>query len=109
MKIEEVGKGLLNALDTASSGGITKIVKYCRENAYDGHVSVQTHFEGLDKESMVLFIQAFKGDETVFFTKANLTGSAQILGWNLYIAERVASARTGLASANVNIALAETG
>ena len=100
MKINEVGEGLIHELDKAANGALSRIQEHCQEHGYEGHITVETHLESLAEGEMLLLIQVFDGDQTTFFTSAKLKGSAQVLGWNLYLTERCNVARQKLSGAD---------
>ena len=105
MQIQELDSKTLEALDTGN-GTFRSLLTMHESYGYDIHLSVQTHLEGLPDGEMKLFIQIVEGTETKDFAIARLVGAeAQIIGWNIYLHDRLSSARVNIGRANLKLDL----
>jgi len=103
MKLSEIDERTQERLDRICGGVFTNI-KDCIANDCEIHLSVQTSIEGLKDDQMKLFILVTDGaGDTSAYAIAKLKGSAQILGWNLYLTDLMASARSHVSRAQNTI------
>jgi hypothetical protein len=93
MQVEKIRAGLFQALDKATQGKLTNVWKHCETKGWALDLSVVTYLDGLPDKDMKLYITGFGQDTTHLFTQSNLEGKARLLGWNLYMADKLASAR----------------
>jgi hypothetical protein len=106
MKVEKIGTGLFRALDEATQGKLTEVWKHCQGKGWELDLSVVTYLDGLPDKDMKLYVTAVGDDTTHLFCQAPLEGAARKLGWNLYLADKLASARGHVRKAEGKIAQA---
>jgi len=99
LPFEAVDAELLNALDVATGGVIEAFRVYCCQRGYVAHLGVVTPLDTGEDGGMQLYLQALDGSRTMLYASASLSAPAEILGWRLYLEERVFSARLHLARA----------
>jgi hypothetical protein len=76
-------------LDEATSGLFTRML-----DTYDEvHLTAQTHLDGLSLGEMKLYVTIINKGDTVDYAVAKLGGSAVLVGWEIYIGDKIASAR----------------
>lgn len=109
MQVKDLSEGAFKALDQACGGVFKSLQAFCLATQCQAHLSVQTHLEGLEHDEMKLYVQVVHGDETRDFAIAKLEGSAQLIGWDIYLHDRVDSARNYLDRANSKIEQASEG
>jgi hypothetical protein len=108
MKASEVGK-FYDPLNDASRGRFRALHHLCETEGWDLNLWVQTHLDGLSDKEMKLYFQATEKDRTKLFFYVTLADTeSQILGWNLYLQDKISSARNSLTSAEAKILLAES-
>lgn len=106
MKATETGR-LYDRLNDASQGRFRALHSLCESEGWDLNLWVQTHLDGLPDKEMRLFFQASQDDRTKLFFHITLADKeAQILGWNLYLQDKISGARNSLTSAEEKILLA---
>jgi hypothetical protein len=93
MNIKSIPNPLLSALNDASRGRIDQITNLCDAEGWELDLSCVTYLNGLPAKEMRLCVTAFHGDQTTLFIQAPLGGAARKLGWNLYLTEKLATAR----------------
>jgi hypothetical protein len=103
MQIQALSEGAFAALDTACNGIFGHLQDFCTTHRYQAHLTIQTHLEGLQKGEMKLYIQVTDGNETKDFAIARLEGSAKIIGWDIYLHDRLDSAKSYLGRADEKI------
>jgi len=104
MKLTDVSKPMRDQLDLASDNLFTSLENYCLDNDCEVYLNVQTRLEGLEKGQMKLFVQIVDDGDTLDYAVINLReGSAQLIGWNIYLDDVMESAKSHLASAHNNI------
>jgi hypothetical protein len=103
MQVSSVTTGLFQALDEATHGKLHEVWDHCKSKDYELHLSVISYLDGLPGDQMKLYVQAFKDGESKLFAQANLEGEARVLGWNLYLYDKLASARGNIRKAKEKI------
>lgn len=106
MQVEKIGTGLFRALDEATQGKLKDVWKHCQDQGWELDLSVVTYLDGLSDKDMKLYVTAVGDDTTHLFCQAPLEGAARVLGWNLYLADKLASARGHVKRAEKKIDLA---
>jgi hypothetical protein len=106
MQVEKIGTGLFRALDEATQGKLTDVWLHCQAKGWGLDISVVTYLDGLADKDMKLYVTATGDDTTHLFCQAPLEGKARVLGWNLYLADKLASARGHVRKAERKIAQA---
>ncbi len=100
MNVLDIPRPLLDALDAAAGGRIGEVRRRCEAERWALDVTCVTHLEGLPEGDMKLRVTASDGARVTLFLEANVEGSARVLGWNVYLTERMAEVRRSLAGAN---------
>ena len=99
MRLIDIDAETRQELDTAAGGIFAELQVYCEVNRYEAHLTIQTHLDGLEKDEMKLYIQIVGGLETLDYAVARLGGKAKIIGWNIYLHDTLASAKTSITRA----------
>jgi hypothetical protein len=105
MQIQDLDQPTFRTLDDACGGTLQALLTLHESQGYEVHLSVQSHIEGLKDGEMKLYFQVISEGETKDFAIARLNGSAQIIGWNIYLHDRLSSAKVNLNRANLKIDL----
>ena len=108
MELTDIDSTTWRQLDNACGGVLGSLEAYCIANGCQASLTVQTHLEGLEKGQMKLFLQIVKDGETADYAVARMEGSAQIIGWNLYLHDIMESARNHLDRAVSKVDTMET-
>jgi hypothetical protein len=96
MRLSQIDVGTFITLDSACEGVLTSLQDYCASHSCEADLSVLTHLEGLEEGEMKLFLVIVKDRETVDYAIARMEGSAQIIGWNIYLQDILESAKNHL-------------
>jgi hypothetical protein len=107
MYVEKIPEGLFQALDEASRGALTNVRLYCQREGCELDISVVTFLDGLPDKQMKITVLATKDGKTVIWNQASMEDSARVLGWNLYLYDTMADAKSHLRKAQRNLELLE--
>jgi hypothetical protein len=86
-------------LDSASDGLFTSLL-YAHPEV---HLTVRTQAEGLQEGEVKLYIMVLNGQEMADYAIASLGGAAKIIGLQVYISDKLASARARVAQVAADI------
>lgn len=79
-------------LDTASNGLFTRLCAF-----YSVHLTVQTHLDGLSEGVMKLYITILQKNGHTDSAVCTLGGGAKMIGWEIFVQDRLESARARVA------------
>ena len=89
MLLRDLPPAARSTLDTGANGIFTALA-----HQYDEvHLTIQTWMEGLPEGQVKLYITVLEGQQTLDYAVASLGGSARVIGLQIYVADKLASAR----------------
>lgn len=93
MNLSDIDDPSMALLDEATEGLFSSLRARCNAHGWEAHLTVQTSLEGLPDDTMKLFVVVTAGDQTKDFSVGVIKGSLKTLGWNIYLHDRLNSAR----------------
>jgi hypothetical protein len=105
MRLDAVDTASLALLDKATDGLFSLVLASCEATGATAHLTVQTSLDGLPEDAMKLYIQVVSEDGQIEdWAAANLHGRELLkLGWNLYLNDKLESARSYVKRANQRV------
>ena len=98
----------MELLNNSTNNAFTRLRDSC-DPGDEIHVDVLTRLEGLPGDEMKLAVQVLDpGGKTRFFHSVGLTGSARVIGWNLYLLDKTQGIRRSVRSALAKLDLVES-
>jgi len=107
MKLSEIDEQTFTELDDACGAVLSELRAYCLINECEAVLTVRTCLEDLPKGEMKLYLQIVSDGDTVDYAVAKVRGSIQRIGWNIYLADTLESARSYVGRANERMAIVE--